>query len=81
MNLSNKECTNINGAGKVSISVDKGSDEYHVVIKKVFDMSNLRATLLSVAKMTDRRIEVNFKKNIEIDDKNKFHMLDHVGNL
>lgn len=84
LNLANNESTQIAGAGKVSISVDTGSEERRIDIEKVFYVSDLRTNLLSVAKMTDRGFEVHFKKNcaVVIDEKNKIHMrADRVGNL
>lgn len=84
LNLANNESTHITGAGKVSISVDTGSEERRIDIEKVFYVSDLRTNLLSVAKMTDRGFEVHFKKNnaIVIDEKNHIHMhADRVGNL
>ncbi|CAG9570824.1 unnamed protein product [Danaus chrysippus] len=84
LNLANSERTQITGTGKVSISVDTGSEERQINLQNVFYVSDLRTNLLSVAKMTDRGFEVHFKKNdaTVCDENGKIHLrADRVGNL
>ncbi|OWR40681.1 putative Copia protein [Danaus plexippus plexippus] len=84
LNLANSERTQITGTGKVSISVDTGSEERQINLQKVFYVSDLRTNLLSVAKVTDRGFEVHFKKNGATvrDENGKIHLrADRVGNL
>ncbi|XP_037930157.1 uncharacterized protein LOC119664864 [Teleopsis dalmanni] len=61
LNLANDNTTNINGVGKMKITVDVDGRDNNIDLKEVLYVEDLRTSLLSVSKIVDSGYEVHFR--------------------